>query len=144
MFLYFISCNGRHWDIKLIMYSYNVRSHLQKKFHDDLECLQMSDILPLTPFWLSHDSMGTLLGTRMYTKSQCLTIQRTKSTCIYRQLRARRALMLFNCVLLRTRRVLLLYKVYGVAFDAVSGSQWNIVETPFWLSSNNIINCHID
>ena len=33
--------------------------------------------------------------------------------CAYRQLRARRALLQFKDVPLRTRRALLLYKVYG-------------------------------
>ena len=34
-------------------------------------------------------------------------------TCICRQLRARRALMVFNIVILRTVRVISLFKVYG-------------------------------
>ena len=31
----------RFWVLKVSQYSSNVKSHLQKKFHGDLECLQM-------------------------------------------------------------------------------------------------------
>ena len=55
----------------------------------------------------------------------------------YLQLIARRALTLFKDDPLRTRRVLLLYKVHG---NRPCGAQW----TPFWLSANNVlILCHV-
>ena len=56
------------------------------------------------------------------------------------QLRARGALMLPNDVPLRTRRALLLYKVYGNSTLLVlNGNKYCwIVLTPFWLSADNI------
>ena len=49
-----------------------------------------------------------------------------KKKIIKNWLRASKALSLFNDVLLRTRRALLLYKVYGDS--APSGCQWNIIK----------------
>ena len=46
------------------------------------------------------------------------------NVCLSCQLRAKRVLLHFKCVLLRTRRVLLLYKVH----DESAGSQWNSFE----------------
>ena len=56
---------------------------------------------------------------------------------IYRQLRARRALLQFKDVLLRTRRVLSLYKVYSnsaLLHVVLNGTSFAI--TPFWISTD--------
>ena len=58
----------------------------------------------------------------------------------FRQVRARRALTLFNNVLLRTRRALALYKVYG---KLAVGPFWFLTEphwtalVPFWFSTEH-------
>ena len=57
---------------------------------------------------------------------------------IYCQLRARRALPLLNDVLLRTRRALWLYKVYGKAPFWFSMEHHWLMITPFWLSTADI------
>ena len=60
--------------------------------------------------------------------TQCITHNKICVMCAYRQLNVRRALSIsiFKDVLLRTRRVLSLYNVYGDS--APSGSQQNIFE----------------
>ena len=54
---------------------------------------------------------------------------------MYRQLRARRALSLFNDDLFSTRRALLLYKVYGDSTLLVLNGT---LLTPFWLSADDV------
>ena len=57
---------------------------------------------------------------------------------LYSQLRARRALILFKDVPLRTRRALLMYKVYGESALLVSTEHHWTALTPFWLTVDDI------
>ena len=58
---------------------------------------------------------------------------------LYRQLRVRRALSIFKDVLLRTRRALVLYNVYGdSALLVLNRTSLNLVIAPFWLSTDNM------
>ena len=61
------------------------------------------------------------------------------SILLYRRLRARRALTLFNDVLFRTRRALSLYRLCTaiVAFWFSVEHLWTAL-TPFWLSTDDI------
>ena len=56
---------------------------------------------------------------------------------LYHQLGANRALMLFNAIPMRTRRVLSLYKVYGISALLVLNRISALM--PFWCSTDNII-----
>ena len=94
-------------------------------------------VAALVSIWTATSWHVNTVGT-FYT-ALCVVHDRNLHINLYCQLRARRALMRVKDVLLRTSRVLLLYKVYGDrAFWFSMEHRWTAL-TPFWLATDDII-----
>ena len=85
---------------------------------------------------MSRDNSGSTLSSVEHGEQEILDF---KIQLIYHQLRARRALSIFKDVPLRTRRALLLYKVYGDSTLLVpNGTSLNSNSTLLVLSGTSL------